>query len=263
MDVAQFPWRPLGALLVDRGVLDETQLEVALAEQRRTGRLLGQILVGAGYLTAVSLALALADQHGVELRRRRTTDWAESETPATPEQPAEPQEWRPLGALLVENGFVTSEQLGTALAEQRHDPGRRLGEILVARGFLAGPDLACALAVQHGVALRPDDLDAETVLRPSAPGEPVYQVWDVGLKPAYQLRAVVHEAANFLDAADFASEYVQDRKPEALEIRRSGSDETLWTYSKTRADAAAAARESLTDTFGFDPNLWGGSQSRM
>jgi hypothetical protein len=263
MDAAQFPWRPLGELLVDRDVLDETQLEVALAEQRRTGRLLGQILVGAGYLTAVSLALALADQHGVELRRRRNTDWVEPETPA-PEPPSKPQEWRPLGTLLVEGGFVTREQLEQALAEQRHDPGRRLGEILVAGGSLTVPYLARALADQHGVSLGPADLDAETVLRPSAPGEPVYQVWDVALKPAYALRAVVHEAGNFLDAADFASEYVHDREPQALEIRRSDSDETLWTYSKTRAEAAAAARGSLTDTFGFDPNRWGSSgQSRM
>lgn len=259
MDATQFPWHPLGKLLVDRGVLNETQLELALAEQQRTGRLLGQILVGAGYLTAVSLALALADQHGVELRRRRKTDWLESEAEAPSPQASPPQQWRPLGALLVESGFVTKEQLDEALTEQRHDPGRRLGEILVVGGALSGPDLARALAEQHGVSIAPDELDAETVLRPSTPGEPVYQIWDVGLKPAYELQAVVHEAANFLDAVDFAAEYVQDRDPHALEItvvdgRRK---ETVWTYSKMRADAKAAQQEDLTGRYGFDPLRWG------
>jgi hypothetical protein len=97
------------------------------------------------------------------------------------------------------------------------------------------------------------------VLRPSTPGEPVYQIWDVGLKPAYELQAVVHEAANFLDAVDFAAEYVQDRDPHALEItvvdgRRK---ETVWTYSKMRADAKAAQQEDLTGRYGFDPLRWG------
>ena len=46
MDQADFPWRPLGLLLVDKGLMTSNELELALAEQRRTGRLLGQILVG-------------------------------------------------------------------------------------------------------------------------------------------------------------------------------------------------------------------------
>ena len=44
-----------------------------------------------------------------------------------------------LGSLLLEDGLVTSEQLDTALAEQRKsDKGKRIGEILLSmrlRGF--------------------------------------------------------------------------------------------------------------------------------
>src|SRR5712691_560340 len=70
MDLAhvQFPWRPLGTLLVDEGLLTAAQLELALVEQRRTGRLLGQIVVDRGYVTGLSLARMLSAQHGVELR---------------------------------------------------------------------------------------------------------------------------------------------------------------------------------------------------
>jgi len=56
MDSAQFPWRPLGALLVEKGLLTGAELEQALAEQRRTGRVLGEILVGSGYVSGLALA---------------------------------------------------------------------------------------------------------------------------------------------------------------------------------------------------------------
>jgi len=60
MDTACFPWRPLGELLVERGILTEVGLEMAITEQRRTGRLLGVILVESGRVGAGELARALA-----------------------------------------------------------------------------------------------------------------------------------------------------------------------------------------------------------
>ena len=68
MDQADFPWRSLGLLLVDKGLVTPRELEIALDEQRRTGRLLGQILVSNGSVTGLALAQALTEQHGVELR---------------------------------------------------------------------------------------------------------------------------------------------------------------------------------------------------
>lgn len=54
-----------------------------------------------------------------------------------------------LGALLTEDGLVTSEQLETALSEQRRDTtGRRIGEILVALRFLSEPNLMKVLSRQ-------------------------------------------------------------------------------------------------------------------
>ena len=60
---AQYTWRPLGAILVDRGLLSGDALQGALREQRRTGRLLGEILVEAGLISAFSLTRALSEQH--------------------------------------------------------------------------------------------------------------------------------------------------------------------------------------------------------
>src|SRR2546426_3983725 len=119
MDHTHFPWRQLGTILVDEGLVTADQLEQALAEQRRSGRLLGQILVGWSYLTGFSLARVLAEQHGVELRPSGSgTRAAGPERIGLTEADAGGV-WRPLGKLLVEKGFLSETELDQALAEQR------------------------------------------------------------------------------------------------------------------------------------------------
>jgi len=55
----------------------------------------------------------------------------------------------PLGTILVDMGQISSEQLETALAEQRRsENGKRIGEILVDMHFLSEPNLLQALSKQ-------------------------------------------------------------------------------------------------------------------
>jgi hypothetical protein len=262
MDQADFPWRPLGLLLVDKGLMTPNELELALAEQRRTGRLLGQILVGRGYVKSLALTQALAEQHGVELR---AGDFQEDEVglaPGTePDYGLGDRAWRPLGKILLEKGFLSQEELEQALADQADRPERRLGEILVARELLSGAALAIALAEQHGLDVGSEqklDAELETVLKSSTPGEPVYRVYEVAYEPTYRLGSILSESTNFLEAADFACEYVERRSPQGIEIQKTYGDarETVWTYSETRADAEATARKNLVQTFGYDPMRW-------
>jgi hypothetical protein len=245
-----FSWQPLGALLVAKGLLSENDLQWALSEQQRTGRLVGEILVESGMISSFSLARALTEQHGIELQSAKTEP--------EPDAPA-PAPWRPLGKLLVEDGFLTKDQLKQALFRQAESRGRRkLGEILVAEGFLSGVDLARALAKQNGVTLdRSETL--ETVVRPVVNEQSVYQVFEISYEPHYKAHEVLYESASFLEAVDFAAEHIEDSDPEGLEIQRTngGTRETVWTYSDTRAAATAASRKGLTQTFGFDPTLWG------
>jgi hypothetical protein len=253
---AEFPWRPLGDVLVEQGLLTPAELESALAEQARTGRLLGQIVVDRGYVTAFSLARVLSEQHGVQLRPASV----EEDPPVTPaEDPAEATRVRPLGRVLVNSGYLTQEELDKALEVQR-ERGGRLGEILIARGSMTGRSLARALAEQHGVEL--DDSDAsniETVVTPAGPGEAVYQVCQIDFRPGFQTRTVLYENTNFLESADYAYEFVQEHEPTALEIHRTEGDaqEVVWTYSASRAAAMRASQTKLVDTFGFDPVKWG------
>src|SRR6185312_1255317 len=55
-------WRPLGQLLVQRGLLTSDELEAALDEQERTGGLLGEILMRHGLLSKLALASSLHEQ---------------------------------------------------------------------------------------------------------------------------------------------------------------------------------------------------------
>lgn len=247
--VALFPWRQLGELLADEGLLTPIELELALDEQRRTGRLLGQIVVDRGYLSAFSLARVLSAQHGVDLAKPEP----EPEPEAEPQLAEVPTTWRPLGRLLVEKNLITQTQLAEALLQQ--EDGRRLGEILVARGAISGADLARALTEQHGLELTGD---LETSLKPAPAAEPVYRVYNVTFRQGFQDRVGLCESPNFLEAADFAMDFVQERAPEALEIERIEGEqqETVWTYSESRASAAELARKDLVDTFGFDPTRW-------
>jgi hypothetical protein len=89
--------------------------------------------------------------------------------------------------------------------------------------------------------------------------EPTYKVFEVFFEPGFQRRTAVYESPNFLEAADYAFEFVEEHQPEALEIHRThgAAQETVWNYSASRAAAANIARKDLVDTFGFDPIRWG------
>lgn len=254
MDRADFPWQPLGRILVEDELLSPEELERALAEQRQTGKLLGEILVEHGSMSGASLAQALARQHGVVLEQ----DDLEREpvfagTSAT-------KKWRPLGVVLVESGLVAELDLQEALAEKRKHQDRRLGEILIERGHLTRAGLASALVEQHGVNLEEEPRPVGPLPTPAVT-QTTYRVCLVGHKDRQDQRTAVYESPNLLDAADFACEYVDREEPVALEIDRldPNGSETVWTYSRDRAEAEAASAKSVVETFGFNPNLWGTS----
>lgn len=68
VDAAHATRPRLGRVLVDAGLLNDEQLQAALAEQTRTGRRLGEIVVERGYMSGAALANALATQHGGVVR---------------------------------------------------------------------------------------------------------------------------------------------------------------------------------------------------
>jgi hypothetical protein len=240
-----FPWRPLGSILVERGLIDEAQLEKALTAQRREGRTLGEILVERGWVTPFGLAAALASQHGLKLGQEdRSADGGE-----VAEGPTEAA-WTPLGRLLLQRGLLTDMQLKQALAEQ-HGSGSRLGDILVGRGWVSASDIAAAVAAQHGL-----KLDAETVLQARLSEEPPDEVRFVVQEPSGDSWQDLHISPSFLDATDAAFDALDEREPQALVIVRveRGKQEVVWRY--LAEEAVQTGRDTLLDLYGYPAVEW-------
>ena len=253
MTHVEFPWRPLGGLLVEQGLIERDELERALEQQRLTGRRLGEILVSRGSVSPAQLATVLAAQHGVELRAERAP--GPPPPASTPPSAERAQGWMPLGRLLVGKGLLSQIQLEQSLAEQRRS-SRLLGEILVSRGLVSATALAGALAEQHGVALDEEQrLRAVVSAASHLPGEARFEVREARSGEWEPL----HASATFLDATDFAFDVLYDREPEALEIVRLEGDEreVVWTYdAETAAAAPGSARGDFLDLYGYPVTRW-------
>jgi hypothetical protein len=105
------PKVPLGQIVLERGLLTEEQLEVALAEHLSSGKRLGEVLVDRGYVSDEQLAELLEHQRngerGIDLLR---TSVAEAAAELEPElEPESDQEgpghllfvWSPTGYSLL------------------------------------------------------------------------------------------------------------------------------------------------------------------
>ncbi len=58
---------PVGQRLVEAGLMTESQLDLALREQKRSGGYLGQVLVALGFVTEEDITACLADENDVEM----------------------------------------------------------------------------------------------------------------------------------------------------------------------------------------------------
>jgi hypothetical protein len=238
-----FPWRPLGELLVEEGLISELQLELALAEQRERGGRLGEIIFRLSWIPEVPLMRVLAAQHGIDLSLEGAADATPAAAgagaganPAVGIAGATQREWRPLGRLLIEEGLIREAELEQALSEQR-ESGERLGRILVRHGAISVGALTHTLAEQHGVELTPAR-SLRTVLSEHADHtRPVDAAW-FEIREARDGEWVsLHTSDSFLDATDLAFDVLYERDPAALQILHvDGSDpETVWTYRRQAA----------------------------
>jgi hypothetical protein len=109
----------LGDLLLQRGLLTPAQLEIALAQQRRTGERLGRLLLTLGFVTRLQLGDALAARWGLPFV---TVD------PATVE-PGPAQRF-PLDATLRLRAVPLRDDGTTLLVATALEPGRELRDTL-------------------------------------------------------------------------------------------------------------------------------------
>jgi hypothetical protein len=235
----------LGRMLVERGVITDEQLDLALKTQRAQGGMLGEILTSRGWVTPLSIAAAVAKQRADEPGAAAGAN----------ESRARSATWKPLGTLLVEKALLSEVQLKQALALQR-EGGGFLGEILVDRGWLTAADLVLALAAQLGL-----DFDVRSAVEHR--GESVLVPED---RPAAHFE-VLEEAGGevqllkttetFMQATDFVfDEVLWQREPGNLQIIRvdAGRREVVWSFRP--AEAAAHTREDMLSVFGYSVGNW-------
>jgi hypothetical protein len=234
--MAEYPWRPLGELLVKRGLLDEYELEPLLLEQRLTGQLFGEMLVAKRIVSPIDMAVVIAEQHGLhldpELRPMPEPSKAEADANG-----AGRSRWRPLGRILVDQELLTESGLQRVLLAQRRRGGL-LGELLLERGYVTPEQLASALAEQHGV-------HVPAAALASAEEQPL-EVEDV----VYEVRAPrqdedespLHVSPSFLDASDFAFEFLYEVDPDGLEIVEVKGERRriAWSYERPADDEREA-----------------------
>jgi hypothetical protein len=239
---ASFP--SLGRLLLERGVITQDQLDVALRVQRERGGMLGEILTARGWVTPLLIAAAVAKQKAGDAPTGAGNGDG-SERAAG---------WQPLGTLLVEKGFIADVQLKQALALQR-DEGGFLGEILVDNGWLAASDLVLALAAQLGLdfdAKRATPADASLLL-PSDRTDAHFEVLeDVGGDVE-----VLKKSETFMEATDFVfDEVLWQREPGDLQIVRvdNGRREDVWSFRP--GEAPAKSNDDLMSVFGYAVGKW-------
>jgi hypothetical protein len=197
--------RLIGALFVERGLVSQSQLVVALELQQETGQQLGQILVERFGVERAELAKVVAE-HWARMGEAKE----EAGTRAS-------ESWRQLGEILVTRGFVTREQLVQALERQRLT-GERLGEALVGQGVISKFELAGSLAEQASLVVEaPEEAESkpadvvEFVPRLEAalseePGPGLVSVSALSPEPAYGTEASDSDDAPRPSAAEPESE---------------------------------------------------------
>ena len=124
------PQKPFGECLMERGYISQAQLCEALDLQSQfRGILLGQVLVRMKRLSLSDLDRAMG------LQCRLQADFGEDQ-------------FRRIGDLLVEEGFIAHSDLLEALAEQKRLRGSRIGEVLMEMGALTVVELDEVVAAQ-------------------------------------------------------------------------------------------------------------------
>ncbi|GAV20728.1 general secretion pathway protein E [Mariprofundus micogutta] len=120
----------LGEHLIAAGLIDQDKLDQALAHQERMGGYIGETLVSLGYISSESLSRALADAVSLTL-----IDLSHKIR---------------LGERLLRAGHINEAQLSLGLREQQR-LGGYLGETLINLGFITSDTLTEALAEESAV----------------------------------------------------------------------------------------------------------------
>ncbi len=136
----------LGEILVTEGLLTGADLERALTEQRRSGKLLGRVLLDLRLVSQVNLLTALAKQQGVIVTPETPSpierDWREREAQTTPpasDAPRSPAWWRQRWIVAALLGIAVVFGAAAGLAAALSSGAKATGLVAVAPAHPVAP----------------------------------------------------------------------------------------------------------------------------
>ncbi len=134
-----------GLFLVPTGVpgIERFYVPASALQEVLSVRTIGELLCGRGPATPETIEAALQRERTAALRLVPSAPPADGAVPRA----AKPK----LGEILLDQGFISPEDLGGALKAQASQRGRRLGELLIDLGLVSHKMVAIGLAIQHGV----------------------------------------------------------------------------------------------------------------
>lgn len=115
----------IGATLVKMGEISKDNLKAALAEQKRTGRLLGKILLDSGVVKPEALAKALAKQHKLEYAALDKTASTAEALEAVPESVARKYRFIPVR--------IDGDRLSVLISDPRVRDSLEAAEVFLAK----------------------------------------------------------------------------------------------------------------------------------
>ena len=204
MEAAHTPWRSLGEIFVERGVISPSDLEQAMAEQVATDRRLADVLVDRGLVDGHDITSVLLEQLGTPL----------------PDTDASPQSWPEPS--LVSTGL-------TERPEAASDDGPEVpGQTVEVSGLETDRKRELVLVPDHTdgtpAVVADDDLEEappEPELTPAASGyfpnaEEAFELLDIAAAPASAPTEIVSEQVVGADSA---------RVPQATSAREAAETE--------------------------------------
>lgn len=139
----------LGIILVQKKLISQNQLNIALAEQKKNGKKLGTILVQKQWLKPEQLKQTLAQQRWYRRLCSYFMKALASPLPNFPNKQTNQSLFQSIkiGEILVNKGYINPLQLEEALHKQQAT-SQKLGEIFIEQGLLSQKELKVALNEQ-------------------------------------------------------------------------------------------------------------------
>jgi type IV pilus assembly protein PilB len=208
----------IGELLVEAGVLSQSQLEQALFAQRKDGRKLGQLLIELGLASEIQLTQTLSRQLSVPWVSLYHVDFSRSLLNLVPRATAEQFCLIPI--------FVRHERkLGDTLYVAMDDPTNEaaIGEVAQAAALPVKPMIACPSDIRAAIRVYYLGEDAPAASAPSlpqavpapAPREAGPRATPAGATPPEPARPADAQPPKSGPVESVAPAATRDRRPEA------------------------------------------------